>query len=646
MRIGKIVKRISKQDISKMRNESSYQVSSDAAVVSSRAHKKSIGSFYTPEPLANLIAHDTIFAWLSKKANRPLQSLEEIEELRPVKKEQLLNVTRNISILDPAVGDGVFLLAAGEWLEKIQVALDDDATPKELRNHIVRQCLFGVDLSNHAVKLCNQKLKQWGNCLSSSILSNLKVGNSLVGFVGLNNQIESTQAKLDNRLFGLLSTEKSSEILDDLINAKPLHWSLAFPEIFSNSSPGFDVILANPPYGSILRPIERKHISIVFDFSVGGSREGTWNSAAHFLVRAVSLMKEGAELGFLVPNSFLRVKQFSKIRNYLLNYTNLWKIVDEGSPFADVTLEMVSIFSEKITAPRNHEIVIESRRPGLEQSNVVSSSVFRKSRIFSIYHDHIMDKIIQRGEKHLLVARRGRDIPKKHVRKSKSEEFMTPYITSGRSVRRYALNHMHVFYSDDWYKQDTRLRESFEHEFLVATKNYRFPRCVLKPKGVIHGGGIVNITPLYEGADLHVLGLILNSKLVRQISIRYLTNYSQLTCCLNTGMMEDLPLVLPNRKQVYRDVFDTLSHLYSHKIEPAKMENIPILERLADALVYSLYFGDDSLEEKVSEEKMDVVTIAQKPDVVNMINKIMNENTVLELEQFGSFPPSRKTRRY
>ena len=646
MRIGKTVESISKQDISKMRNESSYQISSDTSLVSSRAHKKRIGSFYTPAPLANLIAHDTIFAWLSKKAKRPLQNLEEIEDLKPVKKKQLLNATRNISILDPAVGDGVFLLAAGEWLERIQVALDDDATPKELRDHIVRHCLFGVDLSNHAVKLCNRKLKQWGNCQSSSILSNLKVGNSLVGFIGLNNQIESTQARLNNKLFGLLSTGKSNEILDDLISAKPLHWPLAFPEIFSSSTPGFDVILANPPYGSILGPIERKHISTVFDFSVGGSRDGTWNSAAHFLVRAVSLMKEGAELGFLVPNSFLRVKQFSKIRNYLLNYTNLWKIVDEGSPFADVTLEMVSIFSERMTAPRDHEVVIESRRPGLEQSNVVSSSVFRKSQVFSIYHDHIMDKIIQRGKKRLLVARRGRDIPKKHVRKAKSEEFVIPYITSGRSVRRYAFNDMHIFYTDDWYKQDTSLRESFEHEFLVATKNYRYPRCVLKPKGVIHGGGIVNITPLYEGADLHVLGLILNSKLVRQISIRYLTNYSQLTCCLNTGMMENLPLVLPKRKQVYRDVFDTLSHLYSHKIELAKMGNIPILERLADALVYSLYFGDATLEEKISEEKQDVVTIAQEPDVADMIDEILNENTVLELEQLGSFPPSRKTRRY
>ena len=320
--------------------------------------------------------------------------------------------------------------------------------------------------------------------------------------------------------------------------------------------------------------------------------------------------------------------------------------MDEGSPFSNVTLEMVSIFSERATAPANHKIVIESRRPGLEQSNIVWSDVFRGSRVFPIYYDHILDRILQRGKKHLLVAGRGRDIPKSHVRKTKSEKFLIPYITSGRSVKRYALHDAYIFYADDSYKHDAGLQESFEHEFLVATKNYRYPRCILKPKGMIHGGGIVKITPLYERANLRVLGLILNSRLVRQISIRYLTNYSQLTCCLNTGILEDLPLVLPKDERVYRCLFDMLSNLHSQQSKAIDRESIPILERLADALVYSLYFGDSALEERVSEGKQDVVVTAQEPDVAKMITRILNDDAVLELEQLGSFPPSGKVRRY
>jgi hypothetical protein len=340
------------------------------------------------------------------------------------------------------------------------------------------------------------------------------------------------------------------------------------------------------------------------------------------------------------------VKQFAKTRDYLLNHVKLWKIVDEGSPFDDVTLEMVSLFCERTQVEGKHEIRVESRRHGLEQSNTVSSSVLKKSRVFPIYHDHILAKILKRGQKHLLVAGRGRDIPKEHVRRKQTTKFKTPYITSGRSVQRYSLNDKHVFYTDNWFLQDSALNDSFENEFLVATKNYRYPRCILKPRGIIHGGGIVKITPLYEDVDLRVLGLILNSKLVRQISIRYLTNYSQLTCCLNTGIMEELPLVLPEHPQVYRILFDTLSDLHSSQEDYLDRNCITALERLADALVYSLYFGDNGLEHLLIGGKDDLCIRAQEPEVLRETNKILNESIIQELEQLGTFPASRKFRRY
>jgi len=357
-------------------------------------------------------------------------------------------------------------------------------------------------------------------------------------------------------------------------------------------------------------------------------------------------MREGAQLGFLVPNSFLRVKQFSKTRNFLLNHTKLWKIVDEGSPFDSVTLEMVSLFCERTEVDGEHTIRIESRRQGHEQSNVLSSRVLRGSRVFPIYYDYILTKILKRGRKGLLMAGRGRDIPIRHVRKKQTSKFMIPYISSGRSVQRYGLKAQHVFYTDDWFRQDSALMDSFENEFLVATKNYRYPRCILKPRGIIHGGGIVKITPLYHNADLHVLGLILNSELVKQISIRYLTNYSQLTCCLNTGIMEELPLALPKQPQVYRSLFDTISDLHSKPAERSVSELISILDRLANALVYSLYFGDDRLEQLVSKGLGDLYTTAQNPDVAKMIDEILRGPIVQELEHLCSFPASRKLLRY
>jgi hypothetical protein len=604
-----------------MKKHSSHHESAGKHPMSSRAHRKSTGAFYTPEPLAKMIAHDVIFALLSDRAGFEVRDLGDLKNLQASERRQLIEEVRTISILDPAVGDGVFLLSAGDWLSKILSALHDKRTESMLRRAIVENCLYGADLAKHAVDACIRNLNEWSNSNRLSRSSNIIDGNSLIGLVE--------------------HTEQNSDSSQDILNTiQPIHWNNDFPSIFSGPTPGFDIVIGNPPYGNILAPIERRYISSKYPFSVGGGRDGTWNSAAHFLVRSMILMKDGAHLGLLVPNSFLRVKQFSKTRDFLLNRVRLWKIIDEGSPFDDVTLEMVSLFCERTQVKGDHEIKIESRRLGLEQSNVISSRILKESRVFPIYHDRIYAKILERGQKHLLVAGRGRDIPKAHVRKEKSREFKTPYITSGRSVQRYRLNDKHVFYTDDWFLQDSALRDSFENEFLVATKNYRYPRCILKPRGIIHGGGIVKITPLYEDADLRVLGLILNSKLVRQISIRYLTNYSQLTCCLNTGIMEDLPLVLPRKTLVYVELFDSLSH------HPANHDEHVALERLADALVYSLYFGDDSLEERVSSGGASLTTIAQEQDVVELIEGIFGNPSVVELERLGTFPASRKRRRY
>ncbi len=630
-----------------MRHDSSYHSSSEGSLTARRAQKKSTGTFYTPEPLASMISHDTILAWLSGRSGERIRQINELESLETSKQKQLLNDIQEVSILDPAVGDGVFLATAGDWLSKILLKLGDNRSEKMRRSSIAKNNLYGVDLAKNAVSSCIQRIGKWSNIVTRSELINFKIGNSLVGLLGQENQeVDSTQEGLNNILSRMMSPRKTDQDLEDISKAHPLHWYMEFPTIFSGSTRGFDIVLGNPPYGSILGPIERLNISSMYMFSVGGGRTGTWNSAAHFLVRSISLMKKGAQLGFLVPNSFLRVKQFAKTRDFLLNHTRLWKIVDEGSPFDDVTLEMVSLFCEQAEVNGEYKINVESRRHGLEQSNVLSSRVLKESRVFPIYHDHILAKILKRGQKGLLVAGRGRDIPKEHVHKTQTSKFKTPYITSGRSVQRYGLKTKYIDYTDDWFQENSALKDSFENEFLVATKNYRYPRCILKPRGIIHGGGIVKITPLYSQPDLRVLGLILNSKLVKQVSIRYLTNYSQLTCCLNTGIMEDLPLLLPRQPQVYRDLFDSLSHLHSNQIESVDRGRIPILERLADALVYSLYLGDEGLEQRVSQGISDLHATAQEQDVVKMIDEILNDSIVKELERLGNFPASRKLRRY
>jgi hypothetical protein len=558
--------------------------------------KRELGSFYTPPNLARQITFETLNRWLNE---RPEQT-----------PENLLDHVKKVKILDPAVGAGVFLLVASEWLEETRQRLGEETSIESRRKAIATQSIYGVDIENTAVETCRSQIMKWvlpegkkWETLANELQNHIIQGNSLTS----------------------------------------LNWQSHFSEVLNRENPGFDVVLGNPPYGNLLSEKERQFIQTHFPVNVGTGRHGTWNSAAHFIVKSNTLLRQNGEMGFLIPNSILRVKQFTKIREYILKHLRLWKIIDEGSPFDDVTLEMVTIFCTKQESENSYNIKVESRRPGHIQMNSIPLELLQSSRIFPIYYDEIFEFILKRGNKHLLYATRGRDIPHDHVSNKKSKQYCVPYITSGRSVNRYRIDERYLRFTDDWYQQNEGMQKSYASELLVATKNYKFPRCVIKPKGTIHGGGIVQIVPTDNQMDLKAIGLILNSKLIQYICTRYLTNYSQLTTCLNTGILEELPLVLPNDSNIFAILFEVLSNLYSDENPLQHTRYLKVVETLSEALVYELYFSNSQALSRIIAPVIDeyrkgridlegfVKRMKQEP-IYNNIERILKLPTVREIE--------------
>ncbi len=542
---------------------------------SSLSEKKQTGSFYTPSHIARMITENVLLKWLSE---------QQVDSLRAL---------RSLRVLDPSVGDGAFLIEAGEHISELRIRYGDNSEITDIRREIVERNLYGVDLQESAAISCQQRLASWiGE--AQGIVSNIEVGNSLLGPV-----------------------RRSSSPDDETFS-----WSDAFPEVFTPPKDGFDIVLGNPPYGNLLSKEERDRVRTLFNHTVFGGRDGSWNVAPLFIVRASELLNSGGHLGFLIPNSILRVKQFRKTREFILNSMNLYKIIDEGNPFEDVTLEMVSVLCKAKQLESTERIEITSKRPDLSETNSVLLEVFKSGNILSLYHDQIFESITGRGNRGLLQANRGRDIPHSHVRRDTDSLHSIPYATSGRSIKRYSIDTHHLRYTDYWFLNDKALTESYQTRFLVATKNYPYPRCIMKPQGVIHGGGIVRIRNHCNLPD-EAVGLILNSSLVKYICIRYLTNYSELTTCLNTGILEDLPLVIPRHHEIFTILFNANQTLSGESSSSAKTK--VFLNRISDALVYSIYFDEIESLEETFDEVISEIMITNPHDLFQILSRFESE---------------------
>lgn len=242
--------------------------------IADKARKRS-GSFYTPTTLAKLTVESA---------------------LEPLLKDRDADILQ-LRILDPAMGAGIFLLAAHEYLREF--ARTGSQNTKDTSRLIAQNCIHGVDIDEVSVEVA--KLALWlavGDYELHPLTAfpNLRVGNSLVGtreelagefpsaiwkrkdLAGSQPRVPAvahakglaraqTRIRLDRYCaYWFMSRQ---ELLDaDLFNAKDVvlgyksrikffHWNTEFPEVFTTENPGFDAVIGNPPW-EIEKPNSRE----------------------------------------------------------------------------------------------------------------------------------------------------------------------------------------------------------------------------------------------------------------------------------------------------------------------------------------------------------------------------------------------------
>jgi hypothetical protein len=167
----------------------------------------------------------------------------------------------------------------------------------------------------------------------------------------------------------------------------PLHWPLAFPEVFADAGePGFDAIVGNPPFSGG----QKQSATLGTDYLNwlqrwdGRGVKGSADLAARFVLRANRLLSQNGQLGYITTNTLV---QGDTLEVGLLQATARGLTIRRGRsshpwPSASANLEIVDVWASRApvgtaAAPWLDGELVPSIGPDLEPVGRVHGRPFR-----------------------------------------------------------------------------------------------------------------------------------------------------------------------------------------------------------------------------------------------------------------------------
>ncbi len=320
--------------------------------------RKAGGVFYTPTYIVDYIVRQTVGRLVEGKTPKQAAS---------------------ITVLDPACGSGSFLIGAYQFLLDWHVnwyvndgpakhAKGKNAVLYEGPNHawrlttaerkrILRGCIYGVDIDAQAVEVTklslllkmlegesaqvvDLNLSMFKERALPDMDANIKCGNSLIG-----SDFYDTQ---DRALFDV----------ETQLRINTFDWDAEFAVIMGKG--GFSAVIGNPPYVSFgLRDVGTLTASEggYYRSRFANSAEYKISLYAVFMQAAIDLVQNGGMTSFIVPDSFLLGRYFSKLRRYTLHKCSVKNLLMiKARVFATATVGTSVIFTFKKQADKDNTV--------------------------------------------------------------------------------------------------------------------------------------------------------------------------------------------------------------------------------------------------------------------------------------------------
>ena len=332
----------------------------------------------------SLIAYlDTNTSIAGEKIRKFVLSPEEsVQDIPENKKAKLLSALEEVKICDPAIGSGAFPMGLlNELLHCREVLSGENIHRAEIKKSIIQNNIYGVDIEKGAVDIA--RLRFWLSIVvdedTPSPLPNLDYkimqGNSLIeSFQGVDlseltykreskkdrgevmlfddekNRLQKTVSQLLSSYYSCSEHERklrlrkqisdainqqleaqfvNSSILTKLKdidlagNSQFFLWHTWFSDVFNreDGKSGFDIVIANPPYGAKMSTVEKDIYKKLYTTArtIKGVQKGSLDSYTLFIEFGYNSLKKDGIMTMIVPISLTSSDALSGIHRLFLN---------------------------------------------------------------------------------------------------------------------------------------------------------------------------------------------------------------------------------------------------------------------------------------------------------------------------------------
>jgi type I restriction-modification system DNA methylase subunit len=189
-------------------------------------------------------------------------------------------------------------------------------------------------------------------------------------FLSGNNKIGEQIAQHAQAIIG-------AELSDKTLQRRPFHWIIEFPEVFLREEPGFDGVVANPPWGAAISANTQR----IWKEKHAGSLNRLVDSFHLFILRAYEISRNDSQgvVGYLVPDVLLYQGYSQRLRALLLSKAKILKVCNVGGGvFVRVTRPCCYIVFSKAFQVDSQISIVKWRVSHLPEENNDDSDFFIK----------------------------------------------------------------------------------------------------------------------------------------------------------------------------------------------------------------------------------------------------------------------------